>query len=132
MVGDLITLSSDEELPEALSQLQEDSVWKLYVGARHHIHKSLPNQHERWSFFHNPFELSTKPFRLFSDIWSDLEEHLQMLLHLQSKLLFSGTGKTDKKKDAKSKPTSSSEAASTLEAEGVATSSSTEGQDEVV
>ena len=104
--GDVITLSSDQELQEALSQLQEDGVWKLYIrNGQRSSQKSAPssaqktqrgNRCEATSLFHHLFEPSVRPFGLFSDVWDDLEQHLQLLHQLHSEVFSSSDAKTEK------------------------------------
>ena len=140
--GDVITLSSDQELQEALSQLKEDGVWKLYIRAGKGTQKPAPsssaqrtqrrNHCERRSLFHHLFEPNVKPFGLFSDVWDDLEQHLQLLHHLHSEVFSSNANKTDTKNGTEK---STSESASKSEEEPAASSSSTEqaeDPDEVV
>ena len=130
--GDVITLSSDQELQEALSQLQEDDVWKLYIRTGKGTQKPAPcsaqrsqrrNHCERRSLFHHLFEPSAKPFGLFSDIWDDLEQHLQLLHHLHSETFSSDANKADTKNGAEK---STPEAASKSNEESTPASSSTE------
>lgn len=111
--GDVITLSSDQELQEALSQVQEDGTWKLYIrnGQSSGSAKKSPSNTQgsqprrrngcQSSLFHSLFEPSVKPFGLFSDVWDDLEQHLQLLHQLHSELFSSDSKKADKtEKDA--------------------------------
>ena len=143
--GDVITLSSDQELQEALTQLQEDGVWKLYVRNSQHAQKSAPssdqktpkrNQCQRTSLFHHLFEPSARPFGLFSDVWDDIEQQLQLLCHLHSEAFSSDTNKTDTKNGAENEQKTTSEKASKSEGEATASSQSTKQQvedpDEVV
>ena len=130
--GDVITLSSDQELQEALSQLKEDGVWKLYIRARKGTQNPAPsassaqgeqqkrNHSERRSLFHHLLEPSVKPLGLFSDIWDNLEQHLQLLHHLHSEVFSSDTTKAGDTKNDTEKGTS--ESASKLEEEAIASS----------
>ena len=133
--GDVITLSSDQELQEALSQLQEDGVWKLYIRAGKDTQKTASssaqraqrrNHCERRSLFHHLFEPSVRPFGLFSDLWDDLEQHLQLLHHLHSEVFSSDANKADTKNGTEK---STSEAASKSEEESTAASSTEHVED---
>ena len=137
--GDVITLSSDQELQEALSQLQEDGVWKLYIRSGQ---KSAPssaqktqrgNRCEATSLFHHLFEPSVRPFGLFSDMWDNLEQHLQLLHQLHSEVFSSSDAKTEKNTTENQQKTSS-EVPSKSEGEATATTEqqATEDPDEVV
>ena len=141
--GDVITLSSDQELQEALSQLQEDGVWKLYIrNGQRSSQKSAPssaqktqkgNRCEATSLFHHLFEPSVRPFGLFSDVWDDLEQHLQLLHQLHSEVFSSNDAKTEKSATENQKKTSS-EVPSKSEGEATATTEqqAAEDPDEVV
>ena len=136
--GDVITLSSDQELQEALSQVQEDGVWKLYIRAGKATQPPAAassssaqraqqsRNHSDRRLFHHLFEPSVmKPFGLFSDIWDDLEQHLQLLHHLHGEVFSSNANKADTKNGTGK---GSSEAATTLEEEAMVTSSSSTEQ----
>ena len=125
--GDVITLSSDQELQEALSHLQEDGVWKVYVKSGQKTSPSSCQQRSqrrngcgRSSLLHHLFEPRVvRPCGLFSDVWDDLEQSLK-LLHTLHGEVFSSENKTDKSATAsenQQKPTtgtaSSSEAPAT-------------------
>ena len=122
--GDVITLSSDQELQEALSQLQEDGVWKLHIrSGQHKSQNSAPRSTQRsqgrkhcetTSLLHHLFEPSVKPFGLFSDVWDDLEQ----LLHQLSSEVFSSSEKSDA---AENQQNTTSEA--TTKSEGESTTS---------
>ena len=147
--GDVITLSSDQELQEALSQLQEDGVWKLYIrNGQRGSQKSAPSSATQQntqrgnrcgvtSLFHNLFEPSVRrPFGLFSDVWDDLEQHLQLLHQLHSEVFSSSDAKTDKKDTTESQQKTRSEEVPS-KSKGEATPTTTEQQaaedpDEVV
>lgn len=147
--GDVITLSSDQELQEALSQLQEDGVWKLYIrNGQRSGQKSAPssssaqrsrtqrgNGCEATSLFHRLFEPSVRPFGLFSDVWDDLEQHLQLLHQLHSEVFSSGDAKSEKTDATESQQKEkSSEVPSKSEGEATGTTEqqATEDPDEVV
>ena len=118
--GDLITLSSDQELQDALSQLQEDGVWKLFIsnGRRGGAERSAQGSQRRngceASLFHRLFEPSVRPLGLLSSVWDDLEQHLKLLHQLHSDV-FSTDAKADSTTENQQKGTSS-EAASNSEA----------------
>ena len=134
--SDVITLSSDQELQDALSQIQENGTWKLYIrnsqcsgGARKSPSSSQRSQSGKRngceaSLFHHLLGPSVKPFGLFSDVWDDLEQHLQLLHQLHSEL-FSNDSKeaTKSEKDTPETTSNSKTAADT-------TSSSTDRQSE--
>ena len=147
--GDVITLSSDQELQEALSQLQEDGVWKLYIrNGQRRGQKSAPssssaqhsrtqrgNRYEATSLFHRLFEPSVRPFGLFSDVWDDLEQHLQLLHQLHSEVFSSSDAKSEKTDTTESQQKeTSSEVPSKSEGEATGTTEqqATEDPDEVV
>ena len=131
--GDVITLSSDQELQEALSQLQEDGVWKLHIrSGQHKSQNSAPRSTRRsqgrkrceaTSLLHNLFEPSVKPFGLFSDVWDDLEQHLQLLHQLSSEVFSSSEKSSEKTNAAENQQNTTSEA--TTKSEGESTTSST-------
>ena len=142
--GDIITLSSDQELQEALSQLKEDSVWRLYIRAGKGTRKPAGpspaaaaqrttqqrrNHCEIGSLFHHLFEPSVKPFGLFSDIWDDLELQLQLLHQLHGDVFSSNTNKADTK-NGEERGNGTSEAASKSE-EGTTASSPTSSTEKV-
>ena len=141
--GDVITLSSDQELQEALSQLQEDGVWKLYIrNGQRSGQRSAPSSAQRTqrenhcaatSLFHRLFEPSVRPFGLFSDVWDDLEQHLQLLHQLHSEVFSSSDAKTEKSTTENQKKTSS-EVPSKSEGEATSTTEqqTAEDPDEVV
>jgi hypothetical protein len=142
--GDVITLSSDQELQEALSQLQEDGVWKLYIrNGQRSGQKSSPSpssaQHrttqrgngcEATSLFHRLFEPSVRPFGLFSDVWDDLEQHLQLLHQLHSEVFSSSDAKTEKKNTTENQEKkTSTEVPSKSEGEATGTTEQQAAQD---
>ena len=147
--GDVITLSSDQELQEALSQLQEDGVWKLHIrnGQRSGQKSSSSsaqqktqrgNHCEATSLFHRLFEPSVRPFGLFSDVWDDLEQHLQLLHQIHGEVF---SNSSDAKTETKNSTTenqkkTSSEVPSKSEGEATATTTTeqqpAEDPDEVV
>ena len=113
--GDVITLSSDQELQLALSQLEDDGVWKVYInntrqhaaggsssGAQQKAQSTCQKQPRQrspchgGSLFQHLFEPSVRRHGLFSDAWGDLELQLQLLHDLHNEIFSSsGGGKTD-------------------------------------
>ena len=144
--GDVITLSSDQELQEALSLIQEDGVWKLYISkaSQRGAQKSAPSSAQSTqrrnrcegttSLFHHLFEPSVRPFGLFSDVWDDLEQHLQLLHQLHSEVFLSDAKTERNATENQQKRTS--EAASKSEGKTTTSSSTIEQQvedpDEIV
>ena len=129
--GDVITLSSDQELQEALSQLQEDGVWKLHIrSGQRRNQNSTPRAAQRTPggnceaapLLHHLFEPSAKPFGLFSDVWDDLEQHLQLLHQLHSEVFSSG------EKD----DTTENQQKNTSESKGESTTSTTTTEQQAV
>ena len=104
--GDVITLSSDQELQLALSQLEDDGVWKVHIknaqrGSCGAQKPPCAGQRSKrsspcgaGSLFQHFFEPSLKRRRVFSSVWDDLEQQLQ-LLHLLHDEVFSGDDKKD-------------------------------------
>ena len=135
--GDVITLSSDQELQDALSQIEEDGTWKLYIrnsqrsgGAQKSSSSSQRSQSGRRndceaSLFHHLLGSSVKPFGLFSDVWDDLEQHLQLLHQLHSELF-----SNDSKQAAKTEKDTPETTSNSKTATDATTSSSTDRQSE--
>lgn len=82
--GDVITLSSNQELQEALSDLPSGSVWKLHIRKSNpgKPYRSTPtscqarsscSQHRR-SLFDHLFQSTRTPFGSF---WENFDQHLQ-------------------------------------------------------
>ena len=143
--GDVITLSSDQELQLALSEIEEDGVWKVYLkNTQRGGSSGSPQRSEGTgqrskrrspcggSLFQHLFEPTLKRRRLFSSVWDDLEEQLQ-LLHLLHDDVLSSNGRTDQSttsKDDAQKSTSEGEGTKSETAENTSTpSTSTEERD---
>lgn len=139
--GDVITLSSDQELQDALSQVQEGGVWKLFIrngqrGGTQRSQKSLAEHNKPQKrncggnfLFRHLFEPHpVRPFGLFSDVWDDLEQHLELLHQLHSEL-FTGNKKADKGAEENEKKTTL-EANSKSETETATSSSEEQAREE--
>ena len=75
--GDVITLSSDEEFQEVLSDLPEDSVWKLHIASPRAQRQAKPT-----SFLHHTFEPTWSPFGIRRTLQSEVDRERQELLDL--------------------------------------------------
>ena len=73
--GDLITLSTDEEFQEALSELPSDYVWKLRIASRRERKETRQTkpQQQRVSLWDHILEPSWRPFGCS---WSSFDRHL--------------------------------------------------------
>ena len=142
--GDIITLSSNQELQEALSQLPEEAVWKLHIKNNPHIHKTRrptqqQQQRQRRCYNVSPFEPSWRPFGLFSNPWATFDRENSETLELARILedhFFQSSEKGEGKNDtaattgvANNKEATNSENGATESGE---TKSSEEDPDEVI
>ena len=75
--GDVITLSSDEEFQEVLSDLPEDSVWKLHIASPRTQRQAKPT-----SFLHHTFEPTWSPFGIRRTLQSEVDRESRELLDL--------------------------------------------------
>ena len=73
--GDLITLSSDEEFQDVLSDLPKDHVWKLHISSPP-VKRSARPLHSV-SFLDHILEPSWQPFGLSFDPWSCFDKKVQ-------------------------------------------------------
>ena len=141
--GDFITLSSNQELQEALSQLPEEAVWKLHIKNNPHTHKTYrptQQQQQRQRRCHDvsPFEPAWRPFGLFSNPWATFDRELSETLQLARILenhFFQSPEKGEEKKDTAATTRTSNKEATNSEngaTENRETKSSEEDHDEVV
>ena len=142
--GDVITLSSDQELQDALSQIHEDGTWKLYIRNSQHSGggtQKSPSFSQRSqsgkrngceaSLFHHLLGSNVKPFGVFSDVWDDLEQHLHLLYQLHSEL-FSNNNKQAAKTEKDTPETTSNSKTATVTTTPSSTGRQSEDPDEVV
>ena len=141
--GDIITLSSNQELQEALSQLPEEAVWKLHIKSNPHTHKTrrpTQQQQHRQRRCHDvsPFEPAWRPFGLFSNPWATFDRELSETLQLARILenhFFQSSEKGEGKKDTAATTRTSNKEATNSEngaTESGETKSSEEDPDEVI
>lgn len=75
--GDVITLSSDEEFQEVLSDLPEDHVWKLHIASPRAQRQAKPT-----SLLHRTFEPTWSPFGIKRSLQSEVDRESRELLDL--------------------------------------------------
>ena len=73
--GDLITLSSDEEFQDVLSDLPKDHVWKLHISSPS-VKRAARPLHSV-SFLDHILEPSWQPFGLSFNLWSGFDKKVQ-------------------------------------------------------
>ena len=130
--GDVITLSSDEEFQEVLTNLPSDHVWKLHI---HTPSKTTRSCHRVSQLLQSPFAVRRNP-------WSDLDELVELFFGLNDTKPSSeekttskeNTENTTSEEAAEPSTTENQDSGATEEQEGAKPSKATpkEGEDEEV